>query len=73
MPWALLSGGGEFDDFADQVAVATANGCAGFMVGRALWGEAARASDVDRARIITQIVVPRWHRLTEIAKLGTGR
>jgi tagatose-1,6-bisphosphate aldolase len=73
MPWALLSGGGSFHDFADQVAVATANGCSGFMVGRALWGEAARATDAERAQIIEHIVVPRWHRLAEVAKLGTGR
>lgn len=73
MPWTLLSGGGTFDRFADQVAVARANGCAGFMVGRALWGEAARASDADRARIIQDVVAPRWRRLAEIAMLSTPR
>jgi tagatose-1,6-bisphosphate aldolase len=65
MPWTLLSGGGTFDRFADQVAVARANGCAGYMVGRALWGEAARASDADRARIIEDVVAPRWRRLAQ--------
>lgn len=66
MPWAILSGGGSFDDFASQVAVATAAGCSGFMVGRALWGEAARAAPADRHAVIAEIVLPRWHRLCEI-------
>lgn len=62
-PWALLSGGGSFESFAEQVAVATAAGAAGFMVGRALWGEAARAADHDRSALIAQVVIPRWHHL----------
>lgn len=62
-PWALLSGGGAFESFADQVAVATSAGAAGYMVGRALWGEAARATDAERRSIIDRIVVPRWHHL----------
>lgn len=63
-PWALLSGGGTFESFAEQAAVAVAGGCAGFMVGRALWGEAARAGDADRAALIAQVVLPRWHHLS---------
>ena len=39
-------------------------GCAGFMVGRALWGEAARCPAEDRPRVIEQVVLPRWRRLT---------
>jgi tagatose-1,6-bisphosphate aldolase len=62
-PWALLSGGGSFESFAAQVEVAAAAGAAGFMVGRALWGEAARADEIDRAAIITQVVLPRWNHL----------
>lgn len=62
-PWALLSGGGTFESFAAQVAVATSAGAAGFMVGRALWGEAAAAADTDRPALIAQVVVPRWHHL----------
>ena len=66
MPWAILSGGGSFDDFAAQVEVATANGCSGFMVGRALWGEAARALPADRHTVVADTVMPRWHRLCAI-------
>lgn len=47
-PWVLLSGGGSFDAFAAQVEVARAAGAAGFMVGRALWGEAVLAPASER-------------------------
>lgn len=62
-PWALLSGGGTFESFADQVAVAEGAGAMGFMVGRALWGDAARAPAGQRERVIDELVVPRWTRL----------
>ncbi len=66
MPWAMLSGGGSFDDFVDQFAVAVSAGCSGFMVGRALWGEAVKAPAADRAAIITHVVRPRFERLLAI-------
>jgi tagatose-1,6-bisphosphate aldolase len=66
MGWALLSGGGSFDAFAAQLAAAFDQGCGGFMVGRALWGEAARANDADRQRIIDELVLPRWERLAAL-------
>lgn len=64
VPWAMLSGGGAFDDFADQLDVANAHGCAGFMVGRALWGEALTASSsAERAELLHRLVRPRLERL----------
>lgn len=66
-PWAILSGGGPFESFAAQVAVATEAGASGFMVGRALWGEAARASAADRDSVVDELVVPRWKQLSEAA------
>jgi tagatose-1,6-bisphosphate aldolase len=70
-PWALLSGGGDFESFAAQVAAAVAGGCAGFMVGRALWGEAATCAAEQRSEVIDEVVLPRWHRLGAI--VGDGR
>lgn len=69
-PWALLSGGGDFEGFAEQLAAAVEGGCSGFMVGRALWGEAARSEPGRRAAVIDDLVVPRWHRLSAIATSG---
>jgi tagatose-1,6-bisphosphate aldolase len=66
MPWTLLSGGGSFAAFRDQLEVALESGCAGFMVGRAVWGEAARADATTRASIIEDVVAPR---LVELSAL----
>lgn len=66
MPWAMLSGGGSFDDFADQFDVAARAGCSGFMVGRALWGEAVKASAAERAGLLRDQVRPRFERLVAL-------
>jgi tagatose-1,6-bisphosphate aldolase len=63
MPWVLLSGGGSFDAYAKQVEVAVAAGGSGFMVGRALWGEAALAPADDRVALLADVVRPRMQRL----------
>lgn len=63
MPWALLSGGGDFESFYAQVEVALDAGSAGCMVGRALWGDAARAAGPDRLALLRGIVRDRFARL----------
>ncbi len=70
MRWAMLSGGGTFEDFRDQLATAMANGCSGFMVGRALWGEAARAAPSVRSELITGLVRPRFAELVGLVSTG---
>jgi len=66
MPWTLLSGGGSFESYRDQVATAVSAGCSGFMAGRALWGEAAVAPPSERAGVISDLVAPR---LSELRRL----
>ncbi len=66
MPWTLLSGGGGYQSYRDQVESAVAAGCSGFMAGRALWGEAVLAPPADRARIIADVVAPRLAELRTI-------
>ncbi len=66
MPWAMLSGGGSFEDFADQFEVASSAGCSGFMVGRALWGEAVSAPANDRVAMLREQVRPRFERLVAL-------
>ncbi len=63
MPWVMLSGGGSFDTYANQLEVALAAGAAGFMVGRALWGEAALAPPGERSALLDELVRPRMRRL----------
>jgi tagatose-1,6-bisphosphate aldolase len=67
--WALLSGGGSFDAFAAQLAVARAAGCAGFMVGRALWGDAVTAPPGPRRYIVA---AERLDRLAAISRSHRG-
>jgi len=64
-PWAILSGGGSFESFETQVVDACEGGASGFMVGRALWAEAARAHGAERDRAIDEVVLPRWQRLVD--------
>ena len=66
MPWTLLSGGGNYESYRDQVETAVSAGCSGFMAGRALWGEAALAPPAERAGIIRDLVAPRLAELRSI-------
>lgn len=51
VPWVLLSGGVSFEVFARQLEIACKAGASGFIVGRALWGDATRISDPEERRI----------------------
>lgn len=66
VPWALLSGGGTFESFREQVDVACRAGASGFMVGRALWGEYVRAASEDRPRLVAELLRPRFEELSRI-------
>lgn len=66
MPWVMLSGGGGFNDYMQQLRVALNAGCAGFMVGRALWGEAASAPPADRQHLIETQVRYRFSQLRSL-------
>jgi len=66
MPWTLLSGGGEYESYRDQVETAVLAGCSGFMAGRALWGEAALAPPAERYGIIRDLVAPRLAELRSL-------
>lgn len=68
VPWALLSGGGSFERFREQLGIACEAGASGFMVGRALWGEYATAPAVDRAELMEQQVQPRFSELASMAR-----
>ena len=65
-PWTLLSGGGSFESYRAQLEVAIESGCAGFMAGRALWGEAAAASVAERPSMIAEVIAPRLAALRDL-------
>ncbi|MEM9607950.1 MAG: hypothetical protein AAGA99_11060 [Actinomycetota bacterium] len=62
-PWAVLSWGAPFELFIRQTEVACANGCAGFMAGRAIWGDAIGVA--DRRRHLADVGASRFDRLVE--------
>ncbi len=69
VPWATLSWGAPFDEFARQLAVACAHGCSGFIAGRAIWRPALDAADREAA--LATEVVPAYqtlHRLADEAR-----
>lgn len=67
VPWALLSGGDPFDLFVEQVRVACEAGASGFLVGRALWGEAVTLPRNDRRQIIDARLRAKFSMLSEVA------
>jgi tagatose 1,6-diphosphate aldolase len=61
IPWAVLSWGAPFEMFVRQTEVACANGCNGFMAGRAIWGDSVHAP--DRAAHLAAVAIPRFEAL----------
>ncbi|MGI9599354.1 MAG: hypothetical protein ACR2QK_24540 [Acidimicrobiales bacterium] len=68
-PWALLSWGVPYEEYAEQLVDAAQNGCSGFTVGRALWREA--VDPASRARFNRTVLGPRFAELVSIAKTGS--
>jgi len=65
-PWVMLSGGGPFDQYLEQVSKAVAQGCSGFMAGRAVWREATATVDADeRVEVLRSVAAPRLRALRD--------
>ncbi|MGI8574366.1 MAG: tagatose 1,6-diphosphate aldolase [Egibacteraceae bacterium] len=67
-PWALLSGGDPYELFREQLQVACRAGASGFMVGRALWGEAVTLPPDERDKLAEAELRPRFRELATIAR-----
>jgi tagatose 1,6-diphosphate aldolase/sulfofructosephosphate aldolase len=72
VPWALLSAGVAFDEFAERVAVAVAAGARGFIAGRAIWGEAVRLDGAERVAFLDEVARPRLARLIDVLASSRG-
>lgn len=68
-PWALLSWGVPYEQYAGQLAEACDAGCSGFTAGRALWREAIDPG--QRQRFNRSTLGERFAALAAIAKSGT--
>ena len=65
-PWALLSGGVNFETYCRQAERACFHGASGVIVGRAVWSEACQLQDIERADFLEKVVPQRLQRLSEI-------
>ena len=65
-PWVMLSGGGPFEQYLDQVAAAVERGCSGFMAGRAIWREVTSAPHEQRVEVLQTIAAPRLQQLRAV-------
>jgi tagatose-1,6-bisphosphate aldolase len=66
IPWALLSGGVDFETFARQTRVACAAGASGVMVGRAVWAEATTLQGEKRENFLATTAQQRMLELANI-------
>ena len=66
LPWTLLSAGVAYDAFVDRVRTALDNGAAGFIAGRAIWGEAVGLVGPARVEFLHETAVPRLAGLTQL-------
>jgi tagatose 1,6-diphosphate aldolase len=67
VPWTILSGGGSFEQFIQQLEVACRAGCAGFVGGRSIWQEAAALTGPAQTQFLQQTALPRVEALRQIA------
>ena len=68
LPWTILSGGGSFETFKQQLRVACQAGCSGFVCGRSIWQEAAILHVQERLDFLEGIAHQRVLELRRIAE-----
>jgi len=67
-PWAVLSAGVPFDDFAEVLKVAfDEGGASGFIAGRSVWREALPLDGAERQAFLDEVARPRLDALVSIA------
>lgn len=68
VPWALLSAGVGFEQYAEQLQVACEAGASGFVCGRAIWREAVELTDaMTRRPFLNETMPGRLQTLIDIA------
>lgn len=66
VPWALLSGGVDYETFVRQAQIACEAGASGVIVGRAVWAEAVTLQGDERAVFVSTTAITRLRALAEI-------
>ncbi|MBN9413912.1 hypothetical protein ABS71_13050 [bacterium SCN 62-11] len=66
VPWALLSGGVDFESYCRQAERACFHGASGVIAGRAVWSEACSLQGVERAEFLERVVPQRLRKLQDV-------
>lgn len=67
-PWAVLSAGVPFEQFADVMRIAfDEGGASGFIAGRSVWREVVGLTGLQRAEFLSMVARPRLERLVDVA------
>ena len=72
VPWVLLSANATYEQFREQVTIATAAGACGFMAGRAIWGDGVGRHDAERRARGARTAAERLRELREVLR-ANGR
>ena len=67
IPWILLTKGGKYEKFKDDLRVAMANGASGFLAGRSIWQEFTKYTNKEREIFFNTDVPERFNEITKIA------
>lgn len=73
VPWVVLSGGVDYQQFLKQVEIACRGGASGYLAGRAVWQEVVKLQDAaDRRRFLETTASDRLKELADVAgQFGT--
>lgn len=73
-PWILhTTTGSDFEEFCDQLEIASKAGCKGFLVGRSLWQEAVRMTGEEKGSFLKKTLPARFERISKIVQRGSRR
>lgn len=72
VPWALLSAGVAYEEFVTRVLTAMDGGAAGYIAGRAFWGEAVGLTGAERRQFLASTALDRMAGLNAAIE-GHGR
>lgn len=71
-PWVLLTRGDTFDVFKEELKIAVAAGCVGFLAGRALWQEVTQLSGDEKQQFLTTTLPDRFKEISDTVIAFSG-
>lgn len=69
-PWILLTGGQSFDQFKNELKIASKSGVKGFLAGRALWQEVCTMSGEGKQKFLDETLKERFKEISVIINVA---